>query len=96
MEIVILIVILALAGGIVYYVKRNSGLENEKAALELTKTARDTKIELLETERLQNEQRQRDQERRAIEEFEALDDRPDDDFGGNFYPRVRKDPSRLN
>lgn len=96
MTIIILGTILALVGLIVYYVSKKVDLKNEKAALENSKAAWVDKVNILEKERLDNEAKQRAAEAKAIAEFEALDDRPDSDFGDAWFYRVRGDKSDLN
>jgi len=83
--------IVAIFGVMVYYMRGKLNLENEKAALENSKTADEGKIQLLEQDRLAHEYQLRKKEQDALEGLN------EDGDGPSFYPdRLPRDPNDLN
>lgn len=89
MDLTLLGIVLALAAALVYLTGKWKKAENEKATLESTKVAAETKIQLLETAALKQEAAQR-----AREDVEVFDDDMERSTTP-FYPGVR-DPNDLN
>lgn len=84
--------VVALIGLLVYYMRGKLVAENEKAALENSKTAEDEKIKLLENEKAIKEYDLRNKEKQALDGL--TEDAPD---GASFYPtRLRTNPDDLN
>jgi Ca2+/Na+ antiporter len=91
--IVVLGTILAFGVYIVYLIKNSGKAETEKATLENSKVALDSKLEALNQEYLRTEALKRAQEKRDVEEF---DDEPDGPSPWLPDPNKGRNPNGYN